>query len=81
MVEHVHQPANVNTFSYYFSMVFSEKFSAAGAGEKKFWTSACSFRLKKLIGPIKRLNVYPYSRLLPKYVGVGNCSSQHGNII
>lgn len=48
---------------------------------KKFWTSACSFRLKKLIGPIKRLNVHPYSRLLPKYVGVGNCSSQHGNII
>lgn len=31
----MHQPANVNTFSYYFSMVFSEKFSAAGAGEKK----------------------------------------------
>lgn len=44
-------------------------------------TSACSFRLKKLIGPIKRLNVHPNSRLLPKYVGVGNCSSQHGNII
>lgn len=33
-MEHAHQPANVNTFSYYFSVVFSKKFSAAGAGEK-----------------------------------------------
>lgn len=46
-MEHVHQPANVNTFSYYFSMVFSEKFSAAGAGEKKILNLCLLFSPEK----------------------------------
>lgn len=33
-MEHAHQPANVNTFSYYFSVIFSEKFLLQALGKK-----------------------------------------------